>query len=278
MNKIRSFTLAEILTVLTLMGVIAATIIPNTIINVNKQKKEAMLQKLYSAFEINIQTVLAESNCVSVSCLRKYGNKTLVERINAKELHNGAFSNPSYFAISTECSKCLENRPVMPLEMNTATRSYAVYRLTNGAIMALYDYEGNCVKKGPIAVAKDEIVEEEAPDGSIRMVRKKTPYTNVPVCGIVVFDVNAGMGPNAPGADRFAYVIVDEPVDGSYLVPFGYSDKDDEKNKSQYNRRGLVKSKIGGDGGKCAVGASGHPEYGYNCTAKIMVDGWKIRY
>jgi len=70
-------------------------------------------------------------------------------------------------------------------------------------------------------------------------------------CSIVMFDTNGANGPNAPCADRFAFYLANTPfgnndknIQANYLVPFGFHNPS----------------------------STGNP---YNCTARIMRNGWK---
>lgn len=292
-----AFSLAETLTVLMIIGVISALLVPVLNSSIEKQKTVSALKRLYSSFSINIQTVLNEANCSSISCLRAYGkNKGIVtydqndvvvqederdEEGNPVKDENGdvahrdvteyrqarghVFANPKYFNIieicgdydctppakddedapKKMCNSCIASDVMLPTGiMETQKDNYHVYRLNNGAIMALYNFgDGgtNCGETEKVGLR----------DSSIG------------VCGIVVFDVNAAKNPNTPGKDLFAFYILDEAVNDSYLIPIGYK-----------GYKGLTS--FIGEGGSCSPNRAS--EFGYNCTAKIMQDGWEIKY
>jgi len=295
MKKNPAFTLAETLTTLSVIGVVAAFTVPVMSYNINKLKTINTFKSLYSSFSVNLQTVVSEANCSSISCLRKYGNSD-------ETLHNGIFANPVYFNIKANCPGCIEDKSVMPSPMIAAheedeteeilnteatiikddkettadeeengttdenepaekepvvpkkriNANFSTYLLNNGTVMSLYDFNGNCTESGKVFY-----------DGK-----------SADVCGIVVFDINSKQGPNAPGYDRFAYYIVDEPIENSFLVPIGYTNKDNN-NDSQYNKDGLIQSNI--NNGTCSPETI-DKEDGYNCTAKIMTSNWKRNY
>ena len=137
--------------------------------------------------------------------------------------------------------------------------------------MALVDFQGNCLVQRNGLISLHNVEREQNARGA--WVVNKQFRANPPICGMVVFDVNGSKGPNLPGGDRFAYYIVDDPVDNSYLVPIGYKTSDDVDNNSKYNQDGSISS-ILGDGTCLAT----NNQIGYNCTGKIMRDGWKIKY
>lgn len=266
MIKRTAFTLAEVLTTLLIIGAVSAILIPALNANVRKQKTEATLKRMYSDFTNNIQTVLSDANCTSISCLRKYG------KVPNPTSHNGVFANPDFINIARKSPNCFYQSDVMPLGYNA--NNFSSYMLSDGTVIALYDFAGNCntQREGLISVFEETYVEGEIAGQHFKRKQKYNPK-NAPVCGMVVFDTNAAKAPNIPGKDRFAYYIVDEPIDNSYLVPIGYTTDDDKNSKSNYNANGLISSQIGS--GECKNDARGS---GYNCTAKIMLDGWKIKY
>lgn len=298
MKKSHAFSLAEVLTTLMIIGVIAAFLIPVLSTGIEKQKTVSMLKRLYSSFSVNIQTVLGEANCSSVSCLRAYpsGEVSYAEKDivvddvdeygnitgNHKEYRQTkghVFANPKYFHVLGKCNNCISNTTYLPttvdLNNDPERERYEIYRLNNGAIMALYS------------------LRDEVSGGGADKYNKRGNCTNtnrmskdgeaVNLCGIVVFDVNGTKGPNQPGKDLFAFYITDEPVDNSYIVPIGYVRN--KKGKSTYNKDGLISDVIGtcrpgeecydAGGGVCSPG---NGRAGYNCTAEIMLEGWKIKY
>ncbi len=272
----KGFTLAEALTTLMMIGIIAAMTIPVLSSGVENQKKITMFKKLYSSFNNNIQTVLGEKNCASMSCLRAW--KTVVKTDESgKPIHNGVLADPTYFNVEFDCPECFELGTIMPNGDMTISEydkeytdeetgeiktkkvampdNFSLYILKNSALMALYDFAGNCITTGYVTDANIEGEDK-----------------SVDICGIVVFDVNGTKGPDKPGDDLFAFYIADEPVDGSYLIPIGYRGiEDSDNNNTQFNKRGLITSTIGNDG-KCLPGE----QRGYNCTARIMTSGWKM--
>ena len=278
-----AFSLAETLTTLLIIGAVAAMLIPSLQKNVSKQKHLSMLKKLYSSFSINVKTVLANGNCASISCLRRYGNKDDIVDPSKKYQHNGVFADAKYFNVAKECSFCITKGSVMTADMiaiyspsgkpgeadDDKPANFTTYLLANGAVMALYDFAGNCTETAHSYV--------------------KYGSADAPLCGIVVFDVNGTKAPNTPGRDRFAYYITDEPAGDSFLVPIGYkgTDKqiiDPDCWREKYCEQNPNTSDCDdchkyiwssfGDG-TCQTQ---NTIEGYNCTAKIMLDGWKMDY
>lgn len=270
MKKSHAFSLAEVLTTLMIIGVIAAFLIPVLTTGIEKQKTVSMLKRLYSSFSVNIQTVLGEANCSSVSCLRAYpsGEVSYAEKDivvddvdeegnitgNHKEYRQTkghVFANPKYFHIISECKSCFAADSILPIGEYD---DYKTFRLNNGATMSLYNFpDGNCTHTG----ARDK-------NGKVYEGDRLKE-----LCGIVVFDVNGTKGPNMPGKDRFAYYITDEAVLDNYIIPIGYNHANIRD--TEYSSGLTVEDKANCD---AKVGNA----RGYNCTAKIMQDNWKIKY
>ena len=261
MQNKKGFTVAETLTTLMIIGIIAALTIPILSFGVEKQKKITMFKKLYSSFNVNIQTVLGEKNCTSMSCTRFYGSA------NPHEIH--ILADPTYFNVDFICKDCFAEGDVLPnMEAPTFNaegeitnrgngENFTAYILRNSAVMGLYDFADNC----------------STPLNNVTEQTNDNVTTHPELCGIVIFDLNGEKGPNQPGHDRFAFYISDEPVDGSYLIPIGYSaDDNNAANHTQFNKQGQVMSAIGN--GSCTPGTL----EGYNCTAKVLTSGWKMDF
>lgn len=267
-TKKTAFTTAEVLTTLFVIGLIAAFTIPALNTNIEKQKNETMLRKLYSSMSVNIQTVLNQAGVNSLSALRVW---------NKEGAHNGILANPKYFNVDYICQDCVKIGEIFPAPMNAGTpaqeaveevldadgnitipaqegkdavpANFTTYRLRNGSWAMIYDFRGNCIAEGYVLKNKEAIA----------------------LCGIVVFDLNESKSPNMPGRDRFAYYISDVPVDNSYLIPIGFSKKNQD-NSSSFNSFGEISSFVGS--GECQIGSV----EGYNCTAKVMIERWKQKY
>ena len=286
-----AFSLAEVLTTLMLIGVVAAILVPALYININNQKNVAALKRMYSDFSINIQTVLNYYNCSSISCTRKYGKIGAQRTPDGKFVgpHNGVFADPTIIKLARECPECFVKNSIMPVDMITIKDSFenragvrtpvvlpanfTAYQFDTGSAMGLFDYPGNCVHTGGVTYTGGRIW--RCPSDGRPCYWDIANNDPMPICGIVVFDTNGAKKPNLPGKDRFAYYIMDEPLDDSYLVPVGYSfDDDNPRNKSKFNKNGFIRSEMAGN--KCIPNdKSGQ---GYNCTAKVMLNNWKINY
>jgi len=305
----RAFTLAETLTTLMIIGVVATMTIPTLISGVDDQKTTTMLKKLYSSMNVNIQTVLSGADSVdqtidttkeaSTSALARSKDTYIyssVEDMSSLRAwgkddsgkHNGVLANKNFINIDYECTNCFSEagsilpNPMTPSKEATAevkdaagnvvtpaepatNANFSAYRLNNGAWFAIHDFKGNCKTIDYVSTSQIDDVKTEEDEIAYANNDKK-----VYLCGILVFDTNGQQGPNTPGRDRFAYYISDKAVDNSYLIPMGYraTDKD---NKSQYNKSGYITSTVG-ETNDCDPGTVA----GYNCTAQMMMNNWKL--
>ena len=208
----KAFTLAEVLTVLGVVGVIAGITIPTLINNVDDQKNMSMLKKLYSSYTVNIESLLNSeyaTNCSSLACLRKW---------NTAGPHNGALADERFFNVAGICDpNCLTDyfnaNTVFPIQgIQRQPLNATLYILPNSAAALVYDLGGNCNKGVPI--------NNENPDFN--------------ACSIIMFDTNGSKSPNQPCHDRFAFYLANKFYPGpndanpyhippNFLVPFGYA-------------------------------------------------------
>jgi len=244
MNFKKAFSLGEVLTTLAVIGVVAALTVPVLNTAVQQNKTLSMFEKFYAAFSVDIETVLNQASCSSISCLRAYDDDDPgVDDNDGK--HNGIFANPKYFNIDSECMDCFRTGELLPemIQYQPADdgneeidSNFTVYRLVNGANVAIYDYDDNCTTN----------LDTVTNNGN-----------EIDLCGAVILDVNGEKGPNAPGEDRFAFYIIDEPIgDYGFILPVGLTPQDGDENK--------ITSMVFDE-----------ELFPFNRTAAIIENGWK---
>ena len=74
MKKIKAFTLAELLSVLIILGVVAMITIPSTVNRVNKRANRTKLQKAMAAYDSVINKIVVEHNIRSLALLNQFDN------------------------------------------------------------------------------------------------------------------------------------------------------------------------------------------------------------
>ena len=181
-NKLKGFTLAEVLIALVILGVIAAVTIPNLISNYQKKTTVVRLRKFYSALESAYSQYLSEN------------------------------PNPVYFEQGAETSKKAFDALIKPYfniyynaGTNTTNKQKIMY--SNGYKKGVntndttIDYSSNT----NYAAAKLK-------DGSVVWLRGLTPteISNSNNNGYVVslfIDVNGKKSPNIAGVDTFSFTL-----------------------------------------------------------------------
>jgi len=124
----------------------------------------------------------------------------------------------------------------------------------------------NCIKKDsnlPEEMKNKDFTTYELPNNAYSAIYDYTSNCNEDIngdfnaCGILIIDTNGTKGPNQPCSDRFGFYISNNPFSfrdaannvalaSTFLVPFGYN---------------------------TAPNYSGDE---YNCTARIIYNGWKL--
>ena len=277
-NKKYGFTLAETLTVLGIIGVIAAMTVPTLYSGQEEARRMATLKKIYNGFQQNIQRVLtsqdgAQGNvCETISCLNAYSSPT-----GGK--HNGILAQTKILNVRSFCEDCFSEKtksgdktvytangdiPTGMILQASGETNFSGYLLDDNSLIALYDFPNNCTQtfENVTEKVKEQIVDEYG-----NFVEDGTTETEVKIklCGILLIDVNAEKSPNLAGKDRYAYFISDKPIDNSYLIPMGYTNQKPETtssanyNHSQYNAGYLINSMT---------------NTAFDNTAKVMQKGW----
>ena len=132
------------------------------------------------------------------------------------------------------------------------------YELINGKNWAYYWFNKAGITT-PFLAAKTASM--RLPDGICiglnPEIQKENDHEYSPAWGANVFvDVNGAKGPNIAGYDLFFFVIV-----GNAIKPYGYN---------------LSPETVNSTGGNACNLAAGNG--GYMCAARIMNEGWEIKY
>lgn len=190
--KISAFTLAEVLIVLGIIGIIAEITIPTLINNINNQAYVAGLKKGYSELSQANSLLIVESGDI-ISAVASYGS--LSQALKAK----------------LKTTKiCLANQNAGECFASTLTN------VAGGAVPEVINFAGKTV---------DEYDRMVLADGSTLIVTNlggTSTCTNTHMgfpanCGVVVLDVNGLKQPNKLGRDIYYFLF---GADGK-LLPFG---------------------------------------------------------
>ena len=242
----KAYNLSEVLTTMMVIGIIAAMTIP-ALYNVSiAEKNRTNLKKTFASYTINIQQILASTGtiCETLACTRHWSCRNPQEDEDGNRVcdtkHNGALAQFKNFNYEN-CDDCVKKDSNLPAIMQN--KEFSTYRLPNMAYASIYDYEGNCTT----------VIPENSANNN-------NDTDTFRACSVMVLDVNGHKGPNTPCKDRYAFYVANQPYSRSetvngkdynlvqtYLVPFGYNDVPNFES-----------------------------EDGYNCTAKVMYNNWKI--
>jgi len=237
-----AFTLAEVLIVLGIIGIIAEMTIPTLFANYQKQVYVTRLKKTYSQFNQALQLMTHDYGCDGdLKCTGLMSASTT----------NKSFGDEivKYFKIAKNCdvgndNDCYSSKVrswLNGLDAGENYNSYGFYRfiILDGASIALSNYKYNCT----------------AVEGTNNLSN---------TCGTAYIDVNGPeKGPNIYGKDLYAFRITNGK--GAILYPL--------------QGRNDTYSGYWKDQGACDPT---QPEYthqnGVACGAKIMEEGWQINY
>ena len=232
----KGYTLSEVLTTLMVIGIIAAMTLP-ALYNVSiAEKNRTNLKKTFASYTINIQQTLVSTG-------------TICETLACTR--------------HWSCRNPQEDEDGNIIACDT-THNGALAQFEN------FNYENcdDCVKndsKLPGVMQNQKFSTYRLPNMSYAAIYdyagncSESINNDFRACSVMILDVNGHKGPNTPCKDRYAFYVANKPYSRTsengeynliqtYLVPFGYND---------------------------APNFEGSPD-GYNCTAKLMYNNWKI--
>lgn len=232
----KAYNLSEVLTTMMVIGIIAAMTIP-ALYNVSiAEKNRTNLKKTFASYTINIQQTLASTG-------------TICETLACTR--------------HWSCRNLQTNGNIITCD---TTHNGALAQFEN------FNYENcdDCVKKDsklPQIMQNKEFSTYRLPNMAYAAIYDYAGNCTEEInndfraCSVMVLDVNGHKGPNTPCKDRYAFYVANQPYSRSetvngkdynlvqtYLVPFGYNDAPNFESAQD----------------------------GYNCTAKMMYNNWKI--
>lgn len=241
------FTLAEVLIVLGVLGIVASMTIPTLVANSEQKVEVTQLKKFYTVFSQGLKTYIAEQNCTDLECTGLFVGK----RQDASWESNVDAAIRSEFKITKSCDSYTNgcNKPLTNLDRVTAATDSFYYghsfETADGFLFMVYDTDsGNCVSNSG------------APDGAKLQNN----------CGQVYVDINGAKKPDVWGRDMFMFAIAKDgtlyPWDGAEVVKIGGTDW-------------RVNPLLCGTPGVKALPAG---VTGAGCSARIMEEGWEMNY
>lgn len=235
------FTLAEIIIVIGVIGIVAEITIPSLIFNIQKQNWAVTLQKSYTNFNQALIKVSNDYGCIGdLRCTGLFDSSS-----QSLQILGGNVA--SYFKVAKNCGLnenqgCFSNS-VAPNYDGTGTRDTTydqgtAYRFitADGVSISMFSSINNCSQVNGLTYLSQ-------------------------VCGWVYIDVNGLNRPNNIGRDIFRFFITNGK--GPLLYPVGGSDCYSGGVSCSWN-----------NGNNCN---SNNPS-GTRCPGRIMEEGWQMKY
>lgn len=241
--KKMAYTLAEIIIVVGIIGIVAEMTIPALVTNVQNTTFAESAKKVYSDFN-NILTRLAnDTNCMGdLTCTGLFSSDT-----NSNNLGDAV---DSYFKVIKLCANAAGCFP-------TATAPN--FDRTGTAVN--YDTDGTGYKF--ITASKMSYFIYNQNNGCDDVSMNRT--TNMKQrCGYIIVDTNGTKGPNAMGRDVFKFWITNGK--GAILYPAGGSDDKNGGADSWWNATSGTR------------GCGNNNNGGAACAGRLLEDGWIMKY
>lgn len=241
----RAFTLAEVIIVLGILGVIAEVTIPTLISNVQKQIYIVELQKAYSIFNQTLKQITSDTSCIgNLACTGFFAPSANDQTLGDQFVQ--------YFKVAKNCgdfavtglSSCFTSTPNDTYDGKSKESGWIFgynFITEDGIAFKITGRNNNCNDN----------------------YSTNTTYNMTKTCGDLYVDLNGPLkGPNSFGVDIFYFYITNGrgpllyPVGGPDDALYGHWSKPD-----------------------------GTPQYCYSgetsartCAGRIMEEGWSIKY
>lgn len=258
-NLIRkvAFTLAEVLIVIGIIGVVAEMTIPALINQVSNAAQASQVKKFYSEFQQGISTYMQNTGCADVSCTSLFTGlttdaaqqavmKTAVPNI-FRLRYNYGYNSASLSSYSTRylaASTVASSKPFY--------NGYAVLTKDNFLISIQDTDAGNCASHS----------------ANVNDTRLKN------YCSVIIVDVNGPDSPNRIGKDTFYFYLGND----GFIYP---------ANSIEYARMASDAVSVTADANywpnaaTCGTRASATipaGQIGLGCAARLMENNWEFDY
>ena len=260
MERLKSlaFTLAEVLIVLGIIGLIAEMTLPVLISSTEKQVEVTSLKKFYAAFDQGLGMIIQDNGCNDIACTGIFnGDHTDVSwQANIDTAMRKAFRVVK--SCNGSLSGCIDYpSSIKYLDKSSMSTGMAGYfngysfLTTDGFLVALKDYNSSNCQSSSYSTA--------------------TGFN--PHCAYLYVDINGAKTPNQVGRDIFSFsvggiggIYPNFGIDYASFWNANYASSSDywKQTASECGTAGnpTVGSGVSGDG----------------CAARIMENGWKMDY
>ncbi len=252
----KAFTIAEVLIVLGIIGIIAQMTIPALYQSYQKTVFVTQFKKFVSVFQNGLREYVAQKGCYDLICTGMFEG-----RISSSSTPN-AFES----AIDQEIKSAFK------IIKSCNTRNSGCGHVTNyldnsAGIDSFYYGHSFQTADGMVFMLSDQDVGNCTANGSITTSSKLKNY-----CTVVYIDVNGSKKPNKWGRDMFFLYLGKDGV----LYPAGGIETTKINEEDYESSEGYWRNS-----GNCGTPGSSDIEegaLGTNCSARIMESGWVMDY
>lgn len=257
-KKSIAFTLAEVLIVIGIIGIVAALTIPTIIAENQKKTYVTQLRKFYSNFQNGIRLYMNNQGCSDLTCTgifnSVYNNAAWQNNVKAAILST---FNVSSSYVYSDFSSLSYNYIGASAGTDTPFDTSSSFMLADGSLIGINDNDGgNCTIYSTV---NDD---------------KKLKNA----CTYVYIDINGFKEPNIYGRDLYVFLLSNQ----GFLYPHrgidyakAYANSENYTTSSGYWNRSTAASSAacGLDGSSMPTDASGN-----GCSARIIESGWEMNY
>lgn len=283
MNKKKAFTLAEVLTTLLLIGIVAAFTIPVFMTEFQKNKWTVTFKRTFAETFNALGRVALDEDCAkSLTCTHIFegsqaestdelGNaliKALATSRVCGRFDDGCFSHKVRIGLTSGTEESLMETMASDVSF-TADKPFYTFVTQRGVSYAVFSFGTHCLNDTTMREINEQYINYYV------LHPEQDGNQMLSLCGFVIMDVNGSQKPNVWGRDVFGVWLTDRSVLGVY--PFGGD------NDARFNVDGNYKTVdsqtnepvIQAGNGHCGTQA-GQDTRG--CAARIIKDGWVMKY
>lgn len=246
-----AFTLAEVLIVLGIIGVVAEMTIPTLKQSIDKQVEVTQLKKFYSVFQDGMKLYMINENCSDMICTNLFNGRTDTDdtwRTNMGTELNKIFKiNQDYGYITSSILSSFQTKKLTLAGSQNMFYNLYSFSTVDGYLIGIFDADaGNCSDYSTVAESK------------------KMRNT----CASLYVDVNGSKAPNRFGRDVFSFFIGNNGL----IFPFGGFDDHEATGTGSYWK---IDPTACGTEGSTTIPSD---VTGLACAARIMENGWTMDY
>lgn len=249
--KGNAFTLAEVLIVIGIIGVVAALTVPTLIANYQKNQNVANLKKFYSEFQIGMRIYMSNNGCSDLTCTGLFNG----ESTDTDWQNNMKTELPKMFnVVKILGDSTSDSSPVSRTYLDGSSTPQFLglsyfFQTADGFLIGFTDSDsGNCQRYSNTA-----------------SFPKANKLKNS--CALVMVDTNGSKPPNTYGRDTFRFELSNS---GLLYVD---NDKTCATEINYFYWREL--DEICGTAGSSKINSG---TVGIGCAARIIEEGWEMNY